>query len=356
MSSKNSDADSRTSNMIPDDVAEKRRNSENTASQPSIDPDGVDVASEPIREYVAHRSPEWKEKTIEGYVVAFRHFVEFLDKCTEHDVMDATQRDVHQFFLHCAAEQHHRKKTLKSRVNALSGLYEYYQIHGDPELSKAHIRKSFDNKVKSMCRDSLERKAISREDLELLFKNAESELDRLIIQFTYETGGRNSDICNLKTDRVHLDERKIEFINSKRGKDYAVPIRDELALKLRQWMRTDREAYLDGRESDYLFPAKRASSLRPDALRKIVDTAAQNAGIQEELGKNPSQHSPDGWRTMNLVTPHTLRHSIITHLAEDNVDVKYRQLLAGHSDPSTTEEVYTHDDDTAFDILRRRIN
>ncbi|WP_079988872.1 tyrosine-type recombinase/integrase [Halosegnis longus] len=356
MSSKDSNADSRTSNMISDDVAKQRRNSENTASQLGIDPDDVNVASEPIREYVAHRSPEWKEKTMGTYVVVLRHFVEFLDKCTDHDVMGATGDDVYQFFLHCAAEQHLRKNTISLRATALRGLYEYYQIHGNPELSRSHIDNAFNNKIKSICPDDIKRTAISREEVELLFENAESNLHRLILQFTYRTGGRNSDICDLKTNRVYIDERKVEFIDSKGGKDYAVPIPNELALKLKQWITTDREAYLDGRESDYLFPGKRASSLHPHKLREIVDTAAQNAGIQEDLGKVKSHHSSDGQMTMKLVTPHTLRHSIITHLAEDDIDVKHRQLLAGHSDPSTTENVYTHDGDTAFEILREQIN
>lgn len=356
MSSEDTDTDSRTSDMISDDVAKQRRNSENTDSQLGIDPDDVDVASEPIREYVAHRSPEWKERTVTNYSVALRHFVEFLDKCTEHDVMDATREDVHQFFLHCAAEQHLRKSTITDRAGVLKGLYEYYQVHGNPELSSSHISHAFNSKIKSICPDDIKRTAISREEVELLFENAESNLHRLILQFTYRTAGRNSDICDLKTNRVYIDERKVKFVDSKGGKDYAVPIPDELALKLKQWITTDRKAYLNGRQSDYLFPGKRASSLHPDRLRKIVDTAARNAGIQETLGEATDHRSSDGQKTMKLVTPHTLRHSIITHLAEDDIDVKHRQLLAGHSDPSTTENVYTHDGDTAFERLREQIN
>ncbi|MDU5807368.1 MAG: tyrosine-type recombinase/integrase [Peptoniphilus harei] len=52
---------------------------------------------------------------------------------------------------------------------------------------------------------------------------------------------------------------------------------------------------------------------------------------------------------------HALRHTYITRLAENNIQPKIAQVLAGHSDYSTTMNVYTHISDLqkqkAIDVI-----
>ena len=42
------------------------------------------------------------------------------------------------------------------------------------------------------------------------------------------------------------------------------------------------------------------------------------------------------------ITPHVLRHTFCTMLAQKQLDLKSLQYLMGHSDASTTLNIYTH--------------
>lgn len=55
------------------------------------------------------------------------------------------------------------------------------------------------------------------------------------------------------------------------------------------------------------------------------------------------------------VTVHTLRHTFITLLNGAGVSLSYRQLVANHQDPNTTQE-YTHGMDEAFKKIREKFD
>ena len=50
--------------------------------------------------------------------------------------------------------------------------------------------------------------------------------------------------------------------------------------------------------------------------------------------------NPD--RQIEYITPHTFRHTFCTNLMEKGIDIKSLQYLMGHSEASTTLDVYSH--------------
>ena len=75
--------------------------------------------------------------------------------------------------------------------------------------------------------------------------------------------------------------------------------------------------------SHALFLNTRGAQLKRQSAWKVLQEAAQQAGISTKI------------------SPHTLRHSFATHLLSGGADVRTVQELLGHSSVTTTQ-IYTH--------------
>lgn len=190
------------------------------------------------------------------------------------------------------------------------------------------------------------RKAVA---IESEFDVVKSYRNRLMLVVAIETGARNSDIRGLRVEDVSSDEELIHVRDPKGSRAYDVPISRELAFELEFWCKHHRKAYTTAPDAGYLFPSQRGGKLENNSsLNRIVTQAAEDAGIQETIASttltiaDKERLNTDKERLeWNRVTTHTLRHSYITLLKDSGVGIRYRQLVANHTDPIPSEDTHT---------------
>jgi integrase/recombinase XerC len=151
-------------------------------------------------------------------------------------------------------------------------------------------------------------------------QSPEAIRDRAVLELLYATGVRVSELCGL--DRTDLDEsRRLVRVFGKGAKERAVPYGLPAQRALDDWLRHGRPA-IQTDNTDALFLGVKGGRLQPTVVRRIVQAAAQAAGLPH-------------------TSPHDLRHSAATHLLDAGADLRAVQDLLGHASLSSTQ-IYTH--------------
>lgn len=158
---------------------------------------------------------------------------------------------------------------------------------------------------------------LTKEETKKIFYVLNNTKSKLMLSLMYACGFRVSELVNLKINDLKFEE-KIGYVRQGKGKkDRIFNIPNFLYDDLKKYAEKQKE-----NKKEYLFSGPNGK-LSSRNIQKIVSRAAKEAKINKD------------------VHPHTLRHSFATHLLEGGTDIRYIQVLLGHSDLSTTQQ-YAH--------------
>jgi integrase/recombinase XerD len=170
-------------------------------------------------------------------------------------------------------------------------------------------------------------KSLTEEEVEALLAAPEVDdplgnRDRSMLEVLYATGLRVSELVNLKSSQVNMNQGVLRIVG-KGDRERLIPLGEEAVGWLQRFISGPRLEILLERRTEYLFPTRRGDRMTRQAFWHIIKRYAQKAGVAKAL------------------SPHTLRHAFATHLLNHGADLRVVQMLLGHSDLSTTQ-IYTH--------------
>ena len=174
-------------------------------------------------------------------------------------------------------------------------------------------------------------KTLSEQQVEMLLNAPDAQdtlglRDRCMLELMYASGLRVSELVQLKTLHVSLNDHVLRIMG-KGSKERLVPFGQEARVWLERYLHSARPDLLGGRQSQDLFVSssgpKPGTALSRVMFWNLVKRYALQAGITTPL------------------SPHTLRHAFATHLLNHGADLRSVQMLLGHADISTTT-IYTH--------------
>jgi len=145
--------------------------------------------------------------------------------------------------------------------------------------------------------------------------------DRAMLEVMYAAGLRVSELINLRTADIHLEDGFL-LCRGKGGKERIVPLGQSAVDALKIYLDHARWKLLRAPGTG-LFLTRRGGRFTRQGFWKLLRRYGRRAGLS---GK---------------IYPHVLRHSFATHLLERGADLRSVQLMLGHSQITTTQ-IYTH--------------
>lgn len=267
------------------------------------------------------------ENTLSAYRNDLAGFALWLKE--KHQPLLKVNAETIQDFL---AFNYHIKQKRSSVARLLSTLRRFYLFfHRDNQISEDPTRLLDSPKGEHSLPLSLNEQQI--DDL-LASPDTSDDLglrDRAMLEVLYATGLRVSELINLQTSQLSLQQGVIRVIG-KGNKERLVPV-GEIALDwLMKYYQQSRPQLLLKTTANNknislcseIFVTKRGGAMTRQAFWYMVKRYALIAGISTEH-----------------LSPHTLRHAFATHLLNHGADLRVVQMLLGHSDISTTQ-IYTH--------------
>lgn len=257
----------------------------------------------------------------------------YVDDLAEHSVTQLSQVDRHVIEGHVARlrEGGAAPSSVKRAVSAIRSFHKF--AAGD------HLSDSLPTSdVAAPQVPAYLPQVLSIQQVEALLdqpfaSDATGQRDRALLEVLYGCGLRVSELCGLNLDSVYPAEELVRVVG-KGSKERLVPLLGSAKEALTTYIQEGRQelvrplsaagraAYSQGA----VFLSQRGSRLSRQWVHHLVERYGAYVGIQG-------------------LHPHTLRHSLATHLLQGGADLRVVQEILGHADVATTQ-LYTHVDQT----------
>jgi len=256
-----------------------------------------------MEEFFNDHQARFSTETTRGYRIALNQFFSFCSK--PYDQIKAMDIRV---WMNSMEEKGLNPTSIHLKLSAVKSFYRYC-------IEENKLKKNPSLIVKTPKIDDSLPYYLSRRQVTLLQELTKSDSQaRALVEVLYTTGVRISELINIKLADVKSDTRQIWIRHGKGGKERFVLFTHECAVHLK--------TYLEEREikSDYLFCNSKGGKVDRDNVQKQFREYSKTLGFK--------------------VSPHTMRHTFATHLAERKMPQSYIQDLLGHVSINSTH-IYT---------------
>ncbi|MBK8955881.1 MAG: tyrosine-type recombinase/integrase [Saprospiraceae bacterium] len=257
--------------------------------------------------------------TLQAYIADIQQFIQFL----EIHFNAVLPEDAGFVQLRAWVVDLHKKnrdpRTIRRKISSLNAFYKFLKKRKGLKTNPAarlilpKVKKRLPLVVRTHELEELKALPADKDEGDLILKFA-------VIRCLYELGLRRSELIHLKNSDVDLNYRELKVLG-KGGKERIIPFGEELKEVLYRYLKYREEVNCLDLQNFFLL--KNGKQLYPKMVYLIVRNWLQNK------------------TSISRKSPHVLRHSFATHLADAGADINAVKSLLGHANLSATQ-IYMH--------------
>lgn len=253
----------------------------------------------------------YSKNTINTYSNALNH----LDSNVNKNILTLSSNDIEKFISGLNLES----SSVANYLSAFKTFYNYYikigRINSNP-IDKVDSPKLSKHLPTFLTVDEVDKL------LDIEIKDAFSARNKSLLELLYATGLRISELISLEFKNIDLNDCIVRIMG-KGSKERIVPIND-LAIKyLKIYVKDYRSKLVKIEQNNFVYLNNHGKKMTRQGVFKMIKKRTLEIGIKKD------------------VSPHTLRHSIATHMLENGADLRIIQEFLGHESIGTTQ-IYTH--------------
>ena len=264
-----------------------------------------------------------------------KEFFHFLELRGHSDLSLVTTGLIQEYYANLSQRKNHRrggglsKAFLNKHQQALKKFLVYLKEHN------ANIKFGVHLKGEKISYHNTDKVILTQEEIKRLFKACDyshmSEhfqmRDRAILVLLYSCGLRRNEAVHINCEDILFDKGRIYVRKGKNYKERFVPINKYNLSILEDYMCDGRLEFQRDYQTDAFLLSQLGKRINDMSIANRLNYIVQASEDENILAKN--------------ITLHTLRHSIATHLLQNNVPMKSISQFLGHSSLESTQ-IYTH--------------
>lgn len=258
--------------------------------------------------------------TISSYKNDLMQFLAFLELQYEtSEIHKANHLQVRSWIVHMV-QNDISNKSINRKISTLKSFYKYHIKKGVIQLDPMQkiVSPKVSKRLPSYVREERIEALLTKDNFPEDFHGLR---DLLILEIFYQTGIRRSELISIKDRDFDLSSGTLKVLG-KGNKERLIPIQKTLFNLIKQY-KEERNDHFESNQFETLLVTDKGVKLYPKYVyNKVTSYLALIT-------------------TNDKKSPHILRHSFATHLANRGAELNAIKSLLGHSSLAATQ-IYTH--------------